>query len=224
MLTTVQNEQKQMVEQFSHLFFSSQEAFDNGENQLGEELKKELDLVLKLLKSKGYDIGTLIEDLRMQYRTRNEFDNVVIFTDGGVRNNCRHVKEAPYGASAFILYGDEKILSQGSSYIGETIPTHAGDSLPITSILAEYHGLEQAIDFISKSNIKTKRYVFLTDSSVMVGHLYTKLPAQQTNRDYVLNLRKKFKTLKNFEVKYIPRKLNKKADALVNHCLNLKGA
>lgn len=209
-----------MAQQYSHLFFSFYDHVECGEHDKANKVSKEQDSLLKTLRSNGYDTGKLIEQLKEQKMFRKEYDTVVIFMDGGVRNN-HDANETSIAASAFAVYADQKLVKHDSSFIGDSIELPTGETIPINSTFAEYHGFLQALLFVEKHNVKAKRYIFITDCESMVKHIQHKLPHQQNFKDYALNLIQKFNAIPKAELKHVPREHNKITDGLVNQLLDL---
>lgn len=130
---------------------------------------------------------------------------VSIYTDGGSRNN-----PGPAAAGAFI----ESFDKEYEEYLGVA-----------TNNEAEYQavvlGLSKLKQLVGKSKTKDTGVVVYMDSQLAV---------QQLNREYKIKSEKiiplfvKIHNLcveyKSVEFVYIPREKNKKADALVNRCLD----
>ena len=130
---------------------------------------------------------------------------VNIYTDGGSRNN-----PGPAAAGAFI----ESFNEEYDQYLGVA-----------TSNEAEYQavilGLSKLKQLVGKSKTKQTSVVVYMDSQLAV---------QQLNRQYKLKSEKiipLFIQVHNLCVEYqsvefvhIPREKNKKADAIVNRCLD----
>lgn len=208
-----------MVQEYSHLFFSYFKLKENDEEQKAKEISLKQEILLKQLKQNGYDIGTLLEDLKTKKLFMQSYDTIIIFSDGGVRNN-HDVDQTSMAASAFSVYGDQKMLKHNATFIGDTIQTPNGEITNINSTLAEYHGLLNALLYVEKYNITAKKVVFLTDCASMVQHLTKKLPHQSIFRKYALVLKEKLLNIPNVELKHIPREYNKITDALVNQLLD----
>ncbi|MGG1071333.1 reverse transcriptase-like protein [Priestia megaterium] len=209
-----------MATEFSHLFFSFYEQVDSGNHSSAKEISSKQDLLLKEMKENGYDVGALLEDLKTQKTFQQKYNTVVVFTDGGVRNNHDNNLRS-LSASAFAIYGDQKMLKHDATFIGDKITLPTGETVDINSTLAEYHGLLQALLFVEKYKVKADRIIFVTDSASMVQHVSTKLPAQKIFRDYALELKNKLYSFPNVELKHVPREHNKITDALVNQLMDM---
>ncbi|MGH1107476.1 reverse transcriptase-like protein [Bacillus paranthracis] len=213
------NSNQQMAQDFSHLFFSFEEHMERGEQDKVKEISKKQDMLLKELKENGYDVGALLEELKTRKAFRKNYETIIVFTDGGVRNN-HDVSQESIAASAFAIYGDQKMLTHESSFIGDSIQLPSGEKIDINSTFAEYHGLLQALLFVEKYRASAKRIIFLTDCASMVQHIQQKLPQQRVFKEYVLDLISKLDTIPNVELKHIPREHNKITDGLVNQLLD----
>ena len=141
--------------------------------------------------------------------------------DGGVRNN-HDVSQTSAAASAFVVYGDKKMITHNSSYIGSDIRLPNGEMTEVNSTLAEYHGLHQSLDFIEKHEVKAKKIILLTDCASMVQHILEKAPQHPNFQRYALLLKNKFDSFCNVELKHIPREHNRVADKLVNQLLDVQ--
>lgn len=209
-----------MAKEYSHLFFSYFEHADRGEMDKAKEISEKQDFLLKELKENGYDVGTLLEELKTKRKLQNPFNTILIFSDGGVRNNHDNSQKS-ISASAFAVYGDQKMVKHEGQFIGDKIKIPSGENVDINSTLAEYHGLLHALKFVEKYEVKAKRIIFLTDCASMVQHVAEKLPQHKMFRDYALELRNRLNAIPNVELKHIPREHNKIADKLVNQLLDM---
>lgn len=208
-----------MANEYSRLFFLYFNHRERGQLSKAREISERQQYILKDLKENGYDIGALLEELKTKKLFENSYDTIIIFTDGGVRNN-HDVSETSIAASAFAIYGDQKMLKHDAQFIGDTIKLPNNNIVEINSTLAEYHGLLKALLFAEKFNIKSKRIVFLTDCASMVQHINTKLPVHTNFKDFAIELRTRLKSFRNVELRHIPREHNKVTDKLVNQLLN----
>jgi ribonuclease HI len=209
-----------MAQEFSHLFFSFDEHMERGEQDKANEVSKKQDSILKQLKGNGYDVGALLEELKTRRVFQKKYETIIVFTDGGVRNNHDN-NQTSIAASAFAIYGDQKMLSHDSSFIGDTIQLPSGETIAINSTFAEYHGLLQALKFVEEYKASAKRIIFLTDCASMVQHLSDKLPQQRVFKEYAFDLINRLKSIPNVELKHIPREHNKITDGLVNQLLDM---
>ena len=128
-----------------------------------------------------------------------KYDKLIIYTDGGARNN-----PGPAGIGA-VIYDDKKnIISEISEYIGET-----------TNNQAEYRAVIAAIK--KAKTIGADELEFFLDSELVVNQL---------NRNYKIKkkeLAPLFVQIYNISLDFkkvsythIPREMNKEADKLVN--------
>ncbi|MES9681629.1 reverse transcriptase-like protein [Gottfriedia acidiceleris] len=214
------NKNQQMAQEFGHLFFSFNQHMERGEQDKANEISKKQDLLLKQLKENGYDIGALLEELKTRKLFQKKYETIIVFTDGGVRNNHDN-NETSIAASAFAVYGDQKMLSHDSIFIGDELSLPSGETVAINSTFAEYHGLLQALLFVEKYKAMANRVIFLTDCASMVQHLTGKLPQQRMFKEYAFDLINRLKSIPNVELKHIPREHNKITDGLVNQLLDM---
>lgn len=132
---------------------------------------------------------------------------IKIFTDGGARGN-----PGP-AASAYVVFSNDKIISEKSYFIGES-----------TNNIAEYFAVLMAVLWIKKNTSKYENEPF-------VIHIDSELVVRQLNGIYKIKnskLKNIFDKIKlqqasiSQEVifKHILREQNKKADALVNEELD----
>lgn len=222
-MNTMHPNTKQMAKEFSRLFFLCNQHQESG---LTDELQQNVnkrDYLLKELKGSGYDVTNLVARLKTKLLFQPIYDTIIVFTDGGLRNNhLRH--EMNIGASSFIIYGNNQKLFHKANYFGTHLSLPSGELAPADTLLAEYHGLLKAFHFIAQHRIQAKRFIFLSDSSSMVDHVSSKgLPRNACFQDFALHLRKKFEAIPNAEIRHIPRAQNKVADRYVNQILDSKG-
>jgi ribonuclease HI len=134
-------------------------------------------------------------------------NEITIFTDGGARGN-----PGP-AASAFVIFEGEKLIASGTKYLGET-----------TNNVAEYQAVVLALEFIENkwgSEIKNLQLNFNLDSLLVVSQLTGAYKIKNQNLIVLsLNTKNKLKGFAGVSFKYVPRKENARADALVNKCLD----
>lgn len=129
--------------------------------------------------------------------------NLIIFTDGGARNN-------PGPAAAGIVIMDEKknILKKSFKYLGER-----------TNNQAEYEAVIEAL--IIAKEFKADNLTFYLDSQLVVEQLNKRYKVKDKDLAplfvKVWNLCLNFK---NVSFSHIPREENIEADKLVNECLD----
>lgn len=208
-----------MVAKYSHLFFSFYKCVEQGKDDEANRIELEQENILQQLKLNGYDVKNLLDELKTQRLFKSTYETIVIFTDGGVRNN-HDMSQTSIAASAFAIYGDQKMLKHDSFFIGDKITIPSGAQVEINSTLAEYHGLLKALQFVTKYNVRAKRIIFLTDCETMVQHIKAKRPQSKVIREMCSKAISAFTNLHHVELRHIPRNQNKFTDKLVNQLLN----
>jgi len=136
------------------------------------------------------------------------FMKLIIYTDGGARNN-----PGPAGCGAVFFTTDNKKIKEFSRFLGKA-----------TNNQAEYQGVILALE--KAKTLKATEIDFYLDSKLTVEQLSGNYKVK--NKDLaslfvkVWNLSQSFKKIKYF---YIPREKNKLADKLVNEAIdeNIKG-
>ncbi|MEK1828786.1 hypothetical protein AAAC51_06455 [Priestia megaterium] len=78
---------EQMANDYSHLFFSFYKHSESGEIEKVNEITTKQEILLKQLKENGYDVVSLLKRLKVKKKFQQHYEKVVVFTDGGVRNN-----------------------------------------------------------------------------------------------------------------------------------------
>lgn len=210
----------EMAQEYRHLSFYQQRLANNGAVDEANAMNKQLNEIILALKEKGYPVRSLIENVKDEMKIMKEYEYVIIFSDGGVRNHHDSTQESK-AASAFILYGNREILKQQGEYIGQMYTLPSGLKVEVSSTLAEYAGLLQGIDYVLDNRIKANKYIFVSDCSVMVEQILGKrIPSNPSLQECVDTCKKKMRLLKNVEIKHVERGKNKWADALVNDILN----
>lgn len=137
-------------------------------------------------------------------------ENIFIFTDGGARGN-----PGPSGVGVFISSSDGVEIYQEHAFLGHK-----------TNNEAEYLALQKALRFLKG---------FLTNKASdfsLTFHLDSKLVVEQMNRRWKIKEARLLELAKQnwqlleslphctFEIKYIPREQNQKADALANEAMD----
>ena len=128
---------------------------------------------------------------------------LIIYTDGGARNN-----PGPAGIGAVLMSEDEKAIARISEYIGNT-----------TNNQAEYRAVIAAIK--KAKELGAEELNFYLDSELVV---------KQLNREYkvkdmdlallfvqIYNISLSFKKI---TFNYIPREMNEEADRLANEAMD----
>ena len=128
-----------------------------------------------------------------------------IYSDGGSRGNPGKA------ACAFVVYSGNKLLHEESSYLGVT-----------TNNQAEYYGVLNALNWLSKEDTKLSYVNFYLDSELVVkqlnGQYKVKSKELKSLYDKCKRLIKEFAYSIVFT--HVPRVENKKADNLLNECLD----
>lgn len=130
--------------------------------------------------------------------------SVVIYTDGGARNN-----PGPAAAGVVILDGEKK--TEVKAYLGN----------PITNNWAEYEAVVIALGKAHELLLRERDLDFKLDSQLVVeqlkGNWKIKEPELKKQAQKVRDLLGGFGTV---TFTYIPREENKEADRLVNEALD----
>lgn len=133
---------------------------------------------------------------------------LIIFTDGGSRNNPG---QAAIGVS--FVRDDQEVFSVSES-IGIA-----------TNNVAEYSALLRSVEVLEEQSF------LLKDVTTVTWHLDSKLVVEQVNKNwkvkdatlqtYVHNVWEKLVSLPcSYQITYVPRAQNKRADQLVNEALD----
>ncbi|UOE58134.1 reverse transcriptase-like protein [Cytobacillus oceanisediminis] len=209
---------KQMVRYARHLFFLWDELKNGSQLEKAAETKIQFEIALKELRSNGYDVKELLEGLKLDLHYHSEFGSIVIFTDGALRHSH---KLGVRSACSFAVYGNGKLLDLQGTIMGDSILHVSGKILPADSMLAEYHGMLQAVKYVDKHNIKSNSFIFLSDCFSMVDLLTgQKLHHRKIFLQYGEEIKKYTDRLSSVEFKHIPRAYNKIADQHVNKLLD----
>lgn len=136
------------------------------------------------------------------------FQKIIIYIDGGSRNN-----PGPAGLGV-VFYKDHQLYKKYSQYIGEA-----------TNNEAEYQALifalKKAKALFGKEKIKTLSIEIRSDSKLLVKQMQGQYkivnPKIQTQFLTAWNLKIDFKNLK---FSFVPREKNKEADRLVKETLD----
>ncbi len=134
-----------------------------------------------------------------------------IFTDGGALNN-----PGP-AASAFLIYQDNKIISQGSKFLGENTNNFA----EYNAVIITYEEIIKLLEKQPKIKKNLKKLIFHSDSSLLVNQLNGLFKIKNSIiRELVFKVKGLEGTVnKEIIYKYIPREQNQEADFLVKKCL-----
>lgn len=125
-----------------------------------------------------------------------------LFTDGGSRGNPGKA------ACAWVVYaGDQEVL-HGSKYLGMT-----------TNNDAEYQGLIEGLETCIRIGIK--KLECYSDSELMVKQVNGIYKVRDANiRVRFDQIESQIKKLDSFSISHVLRSLNKRADKLVNICMD----
>lgn len=134
-------------------------------------------------------------------------ENLEIFSDGGSRGN-----PGP-AAAAFVAVKEDLIIFSGSSYLGKQ-----------TNNTAEYFGVILALKWLKKYSNKNKvnNVTFNLDSLLIVNQLsgIFKIESESLKK-FFFEIKKLEKSINcKIVYKHVYRDRNKKADLLVNKCLD----
>jgi len=129
-----------------------------------------------------------------------------IYTDGASRGN-----PGP-SAIAFVIYSNNEKVAQKAQYIGIN-----------TNNFAEYYAVYNALNYVKKFN--PSEVNVYTDSNLIYNQIngYWKIK-DELLKDIANKILNEIKTIRVFNIFYIPREKNKEADKLVNIQLNLAKA
>jgi len=131
-----------------------------------------------------------------------------IFSDGGARGN-----PGP-AACAFIIEKDNKRIYKDAKYLGET-----------TNNVAEYSGVQMALEFLTKYDLSgVEKITFYLDSELVVKQLNGVYKIKNVNlKKYSLRINKYILAINvAVEILHIKRDKNKIADKLLNDVLDEK--
>ncbi len=134
----------------------------------------------------------------------SETSEMIIYSDGASRNNPGEA-----GAGVYILQ-DNKPFEKIARYLGQT-----------TNNVAEYNaaiiGLEQAVKH-GASKVR-----LLADSELLVKQLNGQYKVKNEGlKPLYLKVKELISKIGSVEVKYIPREMNREADALANKAIDEK--
>ncbi len=128
-----------------------------------------------------------------------------LYVDGGARGNpgpaaCGYILKEPEG----------KIIESEGIFLGET-----------TNNIAEYTGLLKGLQCARKHNIKAL-HIF-SDSELMVKQIIGEYKVKSSNLQPLYHqIQRLLLSFDRWQIRHIPRELNKEADALVNRVLDNK--
>lgn len=133
-------------------------------------------------------------------------DKVLLFTDGGSRNN-----PGPAAAGFVIRNESGKVLKKRGEYLGRA-----------TNNEAEYQALIRGLTETRK--LKPRRVRCFLDSTLVVNQLNGDFKIKEARlRELVLKVKSLERELGEVFYEYIPREKNQEADGLVNKALKEKG-
>jgi len=137
---------------------------------------------------------------------RNVMQKIIIYTDGGARNN-----PGPAGAGAIIFDESGKVLKEASKYLGER-----------TNNWAEYEAVILGFEAAKALGLKDREIEFRLDSQLvqlqLTGEYRIKEPTLFEQFVKIHNFQ--IKDFKNVTFTHIPRKENGEADRLANEAMD----
>ncbi len=137
---------------------------------------------------------------------RNVMQKIIIYTDGGARNN-----PGPAGAGAIIFDESGKVLKEASKYLGER-----------TNNCAEYEAVILGFETAKAFGLKDREIEFRLDSQLvqlqLTGEYRIKEPTLFEQFVKIHNFQ--IKDFKNVTFTHIPRKENGEADRLANEAMD----
>lgn len=130
---------------------------------------------------------------------------VIIYTDGGSRNN-----PGDAGIGVVVMDNEGTIIKEISEYIGIE-----------TNNVAEYKGLIRGLE--EAINIGSKNVKAYLDSELVVKQIKGEYKVKNENLKTLYNESSKLiKKLNEFEIIHVRREFNKRADYLVNKAIDEK--
>lgn len=126
-----------------------------------------------------------------------------IFFDGGSRGN-----PGPSAIGAVIYDHNGKKIEQVSEYIGKQ-----------TNNIAEYCALDKSLEVAEK--YKVEKIILVTDSKLVHNQLKKTWRLKNKNlQEIYMRIMDKLKHYSTVDLRLVPRRENKEADALVNKALD----
>jgi len=127
---------------------------------------------------------------------------IEIYTDGGSRGNPGK------SACAFVVFKDKVEIVTKHFYLGIK-----------TNNQAEYEGLIKGLEYAKESNYTNVK--FFSDSELMVKQLKKLYKVKDEGIKILYDKAEKIiSQFESFEITHVRRELNKRADLLVNKCLD----
>lgn len=127
---------------------------------------------------------------------------IEVYTDGGSRGNPGK------SACAFVIFKDKVEVVAKNYYLGIK-----------TNNQAEYEGLIKGLEYVKESNYTNVR--FFSDSELMVKQLKKLYRVKDEGIKILYDKAEKLiSQLSSFEITHVRRESNKRADLLVNKCLD----
>jgi ribonuclease HI len=127
---------------------------------------------------------------------------IEVYTDGGSRGNPGK------SACAFVVYKDKVEIVAKNTFLGIR-----------TNNQAEYEGLIKGLEYIRENNYTKVR--FFSDSELMVKQLKKLYRVKDEGIKLLFDKAEKLiSQLESFEIIHVRRESNKRADLLVNKCLD----
>ncbi len=129
---------------------------------------------------------------------------IIIYTDGGARNN-----PGPAGAGAVITQG-KKVLGKISEYLGER-----------TNNWAEYEAIILALQKCVELELVDEQIELRADSKLAVEQLSDRWKVKNANvREQFIRAKKLLEHFSNITLTHVPREENTIADTLANEAMD----
>ncbi|MFQ5661720.1 MAG: ribonuclease HI family protein [Candidatus Paceibacteria bacterium] len=139
-------------------------------------------------------------------------NKITLFTDGGARGN-----PGPAGIGFVVRDADEKVLKEGSKFLGET-----------TNNFAEYEAVIEGLKTLKKifgtEKLKTFDIEVKLDSQLVAEQLSGKYQIKEETLfgQFIKVHNMQVKDFPKIKFTYIPREQNKEADKLANEAMDNK--
>ena len=144
----------------------------------------------------------------------SQYKAIEVYTDGSAVGN-NDVTVDNKGAWGFVVYVDGKEVTSKCEYVGASLVIPSGREVDATNNVMEYWALINALQYLINSNMTAGSVTVYSDSQLMVRQInrtsVTKAPHLTELRSLADHLMKQFFSI---QVKYIPRKENKRSDQL----------
>lgn len=128
-----------------------------------------------------------------------------LYVDGGARGN-----PGPAAGAYVILNSDENIISSEGFFLGKT-----------TNNVAEYSALLRGLAAVQ--DLKIKEINIFSDSELVVKQIIGKYRVKNSDlKEIYLQVQQALLSFDRWQIRHIPREMNKQADSLVNEVLDDK--